>query len=58
VVRDGRWKLYSDGRLFDTQSDFLEGKPVAPGTQPEADAARARLKQQLETLRTTQPRAW
>ena len=58
IVRDGRWKLYSDGRLFDTQIDFLEGKPVVPGTQPEADAARTRLKQQLETLRKTQPRAW
>ena len=58
VARDGRWKLYSNGRLFDTRSDFLETKPIPPGAQPEADAARTRLKQHLEILRKTEPRAW
>ena len=58
VVRDGRWKLYSDGRLFDTESDFLENKPIPPGARLEADAAKIRLKQQLERLRKTEPHAW
>jgi arylsulfatase A len=58
VVRDGRWKYYSDGRLFDLRNDFLETAPIAPGTRPEADAALARLKGQLESLRKTQPRVW
>jgi len=34
-VRDHRYKLYGDGRLFDTADDVLEKRPVPKGTLPE-----------------------
>ena len=40
-VRDKRWKLYDDGRLFDLQADPAEKNPIAPG-QDSAPAAKAR----------------
>ena len=49
-VRDHRWKLHADGRLFDIQKDPTEAAPVAPGS-PEPDAARARLAAVLDTLK-------
>lgn len=44
-VRDRRWKLYGDGRLFDISEDPLEERPIASdrGTSAEAQAARGRL---------------
>ena len=30
-VRDQRWKLYSDGRLFDISNDVLEMNPISDG---------------------------
>lgn len=58
VVRDNRWKLRSDGALFDLRDDFLEARPLSPGASPEADAARARLAEHLRLLRSSQPRLW
>jgi arylsulfatase A len=58
VVRDERWKLYSDGRLYDLKQDFLERNVVAPGLVPEADEARGRLERQMKTLRNSSPRLW
>ncbi len=58
VIRDERWKFYSDGRLFDLLNDFLERGPVAVGASAEADAARARLRQQMKELRDSSPRVW
>jgi arylsulfatase A-like enzyme len=46
-ARDHRYKLYSDGRLFDVQSDPLEETPLEP---PEADDARARLEAVLASM--------
>ena len=39
-VRDERWKLYSDGRLFDVPNDWLE---ESPAKGKEARQARSRL---------------
>ena len=52
LVRDRRWKLYHDGRLFDVQADPFEQKPIRPGegTQ-EAKAARKRLQAVLDSIR-------
>ncbi len=48
-VRDRRWKLYEDGRLFDMASDPEEKEPIpAEGVSEEARDARARLGKALE----------
>ncbi|MDZ4860296.1 MAG: sulfatase-like hydrolase/transferase [Candidatus Hydrogenedentes bacterium] len=46
-VRDQRWKLYSDGRLYEVPNDYLEEHP-AEG--PEASTARARLQPILNNI--------
>jgi arylsulfatase A-like enzyme len=38
---DPRWKLYGDGRFFDTVADPLEQSPLAPD-EPDGNARRAR----------------
>ena len=45
-VRDQRWKLYSDGRLFLVADDPLEKKPVRAET-PEVTKVRAELAAEL-----------
>ena len=48
-VRGLRYKLYSDGRFYDLQTDLAERRPIAPGTgSAEAEAARAMLRGVLE----------
>lgn len=43
-VRDKRWKLYDDGRLYDMAADPLERQAVNPADEtPESAAARERL---------------
>ena len=51
-ARDQRWKLYSDGRLFDIPADQLELHPIA-GKQdsPESAAARKKLRARLQRYR-------
>ena len=58
VVRGPRWKLYSDGRLIDLPADRFEQRPVPPGTDPAADAARTTLTRFREQLRRSEPRRW
>ena len=52
-AHDRRFKLYGDGRLFDVRADDLEERPIGPGRGgPEADAARRKLQQVLDSMRT------
>jgi arylsulfatase A len=48
LVRDHRYKLYSDGRLFDVEKDRLETTDLAGN--PEAAPARERLQAVLDGL--------
>jgi len=51
LVRDRRWKLYSDGRLFDTQADRFEENAIRPGEgTAEANSARKRLQAVLDSI--------
>ncbi len=51
AVRDRRWKLFADGRLFDTRSDPLEKSPFGPGEGgAPVQGARARLEAVLAGL--------
>jgi arylsulfatase A-like enzyme len=50
VVRDTRFKLYSDGRFFDAHDDAAEQQDLAQTTEPMAVAARERLKRVLASL--------
>ncbi len=58
VVRNHRYKLYSDGRLYDLKTDFFEETPIPPGKNKEADAARKKLLDNLSDLRETEPVLW
>jgi len=58
VIRGPRYKLYSDGRLYDLQKDFLEENPLGKGSSIDAEAARKSLESSLIELRKTQPRRW
>ncbi|HYE99588.1 MAG TPA: sulfatase-like hydrolase/transferase [Planctomycetota bacterium] len=53
LVRDARWRLHSDGRLFDLAGDpWLDPAPTYPGGDgPDGATARARLQPILDTLR-------
>jgi arylsulfatase A len=44
-IRNHRWKLYKDGKLFDISSDPLEQLPVFP---EEDDSVTARMRQELQ----------
>ena len=48
-VRDKRWKLYADGKLYDVPADTLEQNPNPSG--PEALAARKRLESVLDSVK-------
>jgi len=50
VVRDTRFKLYSDGRFFDAIDDPAEQTDLAESIEPAAVAARQRLGQVLASL--------
>ena len=51
-VRDKRWKLYKDGRLFDIQTDPQEKLPIGESsTTVESREARERLQAVLDTIR-------
>jgi arylsulfatase A len=51
-VREQRWRLHDDGRLFDMQNDPFEQAPISPSDPhtPEATSARARLEAVLVNL--------
>lgn len=50
VVRDARYKLYSDGRFFDAEKDPAEQHDLKGAGGAEATAARRRLQQVLASL--------
>ena len=50
VVRDARFKLYSDGRFFDANRDWLEQRPIAPGADPVSDESRRQLQAVMSSL--------
>ncbi len=50
-VRNRRWKLYGDGKLFDVENDPSEKNPIAAdASSPDADAARNRLAEIITAL--------
>jgi arylsulfatase A-like enzyme len=55
VVRDERFKLYSDGRLFDANADPSERQDLAQSPDSAAVAARERLLKVLASLPPDQP---
>src|SRR5262245_50587768 len=55
VVRDSRFKLYSDGRFFDASADPAEQHNLSQSTDSTALAARLRLQQVLASLPTDVP---
>ncbi len=55
VVRDGRFKLYSDGRLFDANADPAEQKNLADSNAPEIVSARQQLAGVLASLPADAP---
>jgi arylsulfatase A-like enzyme len=55
VVRDERYKLYSDGRLIDANADPAEEHNLAASTEPAAIAAKSRLQKILDSLPPDQP---
>ncbi|MEQ8791738.1 MAG: sulfatase-like hydrolase/transferase [Pirellulaceae bacterium] len=51
-IRDKRFKLYDDGRLFEVPRDLREEHPLSPETDSEAaSAARRKLQQALQQVR-------
>ncbi len=49
-ARDKRFKLYSDGRFYDTVDDVLEKKPIAVGAADDAaESARQKLQAALDS---------
>gem|GEM_PF-728578 len=50
VVRDARFKLYSDGRFYDANADPEEKLPLPAGSSPEAAAAHGKLQRALASL--------
>lgn len=55
VLRDERWKYFSNGRLYDLESDPFETEPVQEDKHPEV---RARFARVLKALRSSEPRLW
>ncbi|MFO1021723.1 MAG: sulfatase-like hydrolase/transferase [Planctomycetales bacterium] len=49
-IRDARWQLQEDGKLFDLQADELGRKETPVSGNPEAEAAIRKLQGILETL--------
>ncbi len=55
VVRDGRFKLYSEGPFFDANADPDETNDLAADTSPEIVTAREKLRAVLDTLPEDKP---
>jgi arylsulfatase A-like enzyme len=55
VVRDGRFKLYSTGELFDVAADREEKNDLAANSDADVVAARSRLEQVLASLPADAP---
>jgi len=50
TVRDVRYKLWSNGKLYDLTADPGETRPIIAGTNAEADRARAQLQSVLNSM--------
>lgn len=50
-VRDKRWKLYDDGRLYDLQKDILEKFPIRDEKDKEISKIRTRLQKILDKMK-------
>lgn len=50
-ARDQRYKLYSNGRLFDVPNDVLEERPLPPNVGGAAAQARPRLRAVLDRMK-------
>lgn len=50
-VRDKRWKLYDDGRLFDMQADLLERSPIRDSQDRKILAVCRRLQRILDKMK-------
>lgn len=50
-VRDKKWKLYDDGRLYDLHSDLLEKSPLRDNQDKETGAVRRRLQRILDGMK-------
>jgi arylsulfatase A len=50
-VRDKRWKLYGDGRLFDLRADPLEKSPLGDSRDKELVAIRRKFQQILDRMK-------
>jgi arylsulfatase A-like enzyme len=50
VVRDERYKLYSDGRLFDISIDYEEQHDLTQSTDPDTISGRQKLQRVLDSL--------
>lgn len=55
VIRGERYKLYSDGRLFDTATDFEEKQDLSQKDAPEIQAARRQIQTWLDSLPPDSP---
>jgi arylsulfatase A-like enzyme len=54
-IRNHRWKLYTDDRLYDMSSDPLEQMPILPEADDQSSTTiRKQLKAELEKLRNNQ----
>jgi hypothetical protein len=51
LVRDTRFLLHEDGRLYDIEADPFETKDLSKAGNAEADAARKRLQAVLDRLK-------
>lgn len=55
VVRDGRFKLWNNGNLYDLASDPDESAPLKPSLNSEGDRARTRLQAVLDSMPADTP---
>ncbi|ARN57352.1 sulfatase-like hydrolase/transferase [Sedimentisphaera salicampi] len=58
IIRNKRWKYYSDGRIFDMKNDPFEERAFKEGENKQADKARKLLKSELAKLRSSGRRLW
>jgi arylsulfatase A-like enzyme len=56
VVRDSRYKLYSDGRLYDVSRDFDEQQDLSGSSDEAAVRAKRRLQSHFDALPPNAPR--
>lgn len=58
VISNGQWKYYSDGRLYKVVEDILEENEISIGYSIESDSIRSYLNDELDKLRSSEPKLW